>query len=826
MTQVLSSGLVASPGAIQFAVRNDWGNGFVADMSLKNLGASLQGWTISFEANFEITNLWNAEIVSRVGNRYTLRNLSWNGSVPTQGTVSWGFVATTSVGAARTPTAYSVNGNPIATDPVIPPPPPPVVLPQISVLDTQVREGDSGVANTLVTLQLDKASTTSVTVNFATQNGTAIAGSDYQGRTGTITFNPGETRKTISIGILGDRLYEATEQFRLNLSNARGATLARPSATVTILDNDPAPPPPPPSLSVSDVQLTEGDDGTSLAQVRFTLSKASATAVSVGYRTEDGAGPNGAKAGTDYQAMSGVLTFAAGQTSQTLWIPIVGDRTIEPQENFILRLVNPNQVTLSRDFATITINDNDTAPPPTRFNYGEALQKSLLFYEAQRSGDLPDNNRTPWRKDSALGDRGTLTINGQPQTFDLSGGYYDAGDHVKFAFPLAGSLTLLSWGGVEYSHAYQTSGQWDELLATVRWGTDYLLKSHVSSGGKTLAFWAQVGDGKLDHSYWGAPETMTMERPAFAITPQKPGSELAAEAAAALASASLLFRSSDAAYANRLLDNAKQLYAFADQYRGKYSDSIPEVNPYYTSWNGYEDELAWGAAWLYKATGETTYLNQAKTSYQGVPKTITHSWDSKHSGTGVLLAQMTGEARYKTDVQTWLDYWSGHDPTNRISYTPGGLAWSQQWGSLRYAATTSFLAGIYSDRVTDTSDKRYARLAEDQIDYILGDNPRNSSYLVGFGSNFPKNPHHRAASGTRNVADPLPNKYTLYGALVGGPVRADDFAYQDVRTDYVANEVALDYNAGLTGALARLQGQFGGNPLPDAQIAVLPGLTP
>ena len=93
---------------------------------------------------------------------------------------------------------------------------------------------------------------------------------------------------------------------------------------------------------------------------------------------------------------------------------------------------------------------------------------------------------------------------------------------------------------------------------------------------------------------------MTMARPAFKITPQKPGSELAAETAAALAAASIAFRSTDIGYSMRLLEHAAELYEFADKYRGVYSDSIPNAASFYRSFSGYKDELVWGAAWLYR----------------------------------------------------------------------------------------------------------------------------------------------------------------------------------------------------------------------------------
>ena len=96
-------------------------------------------------------------------------------------------------------------------------------------------------------------------------------------------------------------------------------------------------------------------------------------------------------------------------------------------------------------------------PAPVRaadFNYAEALQKSLYFYEAQRSGPLPATNRVVWRGDSALTD-------GADAGVDLTGGWYDAGDHVKFGLPMAASTTLLAWGILEYRDAYANSGQLD-----------------------------------------------------------------------------------------------------------------------------------------------------------------------------------------------------------------------------------------------------------------------------------------------------------------------------------------------------------------------------
>ena len=444
------------------------------------------------------------------------------------------------------------------------------------------------------------------------------------------------------------------------------------------------------------------------------------------------------------------------------------------------------------------------------------FKKSFLFYEAQRSGKLPDDNRIQWRGDSALND-------GSDVGRDLTGGYYDAGDHGKFGMPLAASMATLAWGGIEYKTAYKEMGQWDELLDTIKWGTDWILKAHVNEGGKTKEVYVQVGDADLDHSVWAPAETMTMDRPSFKIDANNPGTDLAADYAASLASASILFKGENNAYANRLLNEAKQLYDFAERNLGKYSDSVPEASPY-TSYSGYGDELMWGANWLYKATGEQTYLDKAKQYGQqyGInPGNGTLSWDDKRAGALIMLAQ-TGDSYYQNLADNWLNNWMPGG--SAVTYTDGGFAWKSQWGSLRITASTAFLAGVYHDTVK--SETRHHNFVTEQIDYILGDNPRNSSYVVGFGENYPKRAHHRSAAGFdyNTFASSEPNDHIIYGALVGGPKSANDFDWQDDRTDPVGNEVALDYNAGYTGALAYLYDKYGGDPLTEMELDALPGI--
>ena len=454
------------------------------------------------------------------------------------------------------------------------------------------------------------------------------------------------------------------------------------------------------------------------------------------------------------------------------------------------------------------------------FNYGEALQKSIFFYEAQVSGPKPAWNRVSWRGNSAMAD-------GADHGIDLTGGWFDAGDHVKFGLPMAYTATMLAEGVVDNpSGAY--GNQLTYLLNNLRFVNDYFIKAHPSAN----VLWGQVGAGGPDHAWWAAPENveLQMTRPSFKIDTSCPGSDLAGQIAAAMAASSMVFRSNgDATYANTLLTHAEQLYNFADTYRGVYSSCITDAASYYNSWSGYNDELVWGAIWLYRAeeaksagtgssylTKATNYYANLSTESQSTTHSYkwTHNWDDATYGSYVLMAKITGQQQYKDDAERWLDYWSnGTGP-----HTAAGLITVDTWGVMRYAANTAFFALIYSDTLPSGNTKKatYHDFAKRQIDYILGDNPNNRSYMVGFGNNPPINPHHRGAHGAwldqgPSTTPPVNNRHIIYGAIVGGATT--DTGYVDDRTNYTTNEIATDYNAAFTGAVARLRNEYGGTPL-------------
>ncbi|KAK8935595.1 Endoglucanase 6 [Platanthera zijinensis] len=474
-------------------------------------------------------------------------------------------------------------------------------------------------------------------------------------------------------------------------------------------------------------------------------------------------------------------------------------------------------------------------------DYAKALSKSILFFEAQRSGYLPSNQRITWRGNSGL-------LDGKANGVDLVGGYYDAGDNVKFGLPMAFTITMMSWGIVEYGKQMAASGELGHAMEAVKWGTDYLIKAHP----EPYVLYGEVGDGNTDHNCWQRPEDMTTDRQAYRIDADHPGSDLAGETAAAMAASSIVFRHFDPAYSNQLLTHAKQLFDFADKYRGKYDSSITVVGKYYRSVSGYGDELLWAAAWLYYATEEPYYLDYLGDN--GGPLGGTgwamseFGWDVKYAGVQVLVSKLLLQGKGGHNWQVFEKYRQNADffmcscigkGSRNVQRSPGGLLFRQRWNNLQFVTSASFLLTVFSDYLQSSGQNvqcssgsaapsELFNFAKSQVDYILGDNPRGTSYMVGYGSTYPQQVHHRASSivsikvndnfvscrggyatwFSRKASDPN----LLDGAIVGGPDANDNFA--DERNNYEQTEPATYNNAPLLGLLARLHvGNAGLNQL-------------
>jgi endoglucanase len=466
------------------------------------------------------------------------------------------------------------------------------------------------------------------------------------------------------------------------------------------------------------------------------------------------------------------------------------------------------------------------------FNYAEALQDSMTFYESQRSGQLAPDNPVDWRGDSDLTD-------GSDNAVNLTGGFHDAGDLVKFGLPEAYSMTMLAWGLIDYGAGYSESGQTQSALENLRWGDDYILSAFTGP----TTFYGQVANPSTDHQYWGPAETNPVTRPSYAITATCPGSDLAGEASAALAASSIAFKSTDPKYAAQLLTKSQGLWTFANDYQGDYSNCITAAQGYYTSSSGYWSQLVEGAIWLYRATGTASWLTTAENDFPNLPlasqSTTQHEynwticWDDDSYADYILLAELTNQTQYIDDAEDYLDWWTTGFDGSEVSYSPGGEAFLNQWGSLRYSANTAYAALEFSGYLTangldPTRATKYHNFAVGQINYILGDNPNHESYEVGFtnsGTNtsWSQYPHNSTAhdSWADNLTTPAQTRHLDYGLLVGGPTSAND-QFTDNRSDYQYTEGALDYNALFSGALAGLTEQYGGTPVANFPKAELP----
>ncbi|CAK9144735.1 unnamed protein product [Ilex paraguariensis] len=461
--------------------------------------------------------------------------------------------------------------------------------------------------------------------------------------------------------------------------------------------------------------------------------------------------------------------------------------------------------------------------------YAEALNIAMQFFDIQRSGKLV-NNQIAWRGNSGRED-------GTEANLDLSKGMYDAGDLMKFGFPMAFTATVLSWAILEYGEHMKAVKELRHAQDSLKWITDYLINAHPSDN----VLYIQVGDPELDHKCWERPETMTERRPLTQINTSYPGTEVAAETAAAMASASLVFKNTNKTYSKLLLEHAQKLFAFADTYRSSYSISIPQVQEYYNS-SGYGDELLWAASWLYHATRDQWYLRYVTVlngnGFANWGSPTWFSWDNKLAATQVLLSRVNfvgskniptaenlGLQMYRETAEAVLCGFLPDSPMATSCRTEGGLIWVSEWDALQYSVASAFLAVLYSDYMLSSQTSTLfcngelyepmdlRKFAISQADYVLGENPMKMSYLVGYGSSYPQYVHHRGASipvdaqtgcgdGFKWLNSSAPNPNVAIGALVGGPFLND--TYIDSRNNSMQAEPTTYNSAFVVSLLSAL----------------------
>ncbi|XP_039007043.1 endoglucanase 24-like isoform X4 [Hibiscus syriacus] len=385
----------------------------------------------------------------------------------------------------------------------------------------------------------------------------------------------------------------------------------------------------------------------------------------------------------------------------------------------------------------------------THHDYSDALSKSILFFEGQRSGVLPRDQRMQWRADSGLSDGRSI------YDTDLTGGYYDAGDNVKFGFPMAFTTTMLAWSVIEFGELMPPNELRNALVA-IRWATDYLLKT-ISQPNRIFV---QVGDPYMDHNCWERPEDMDTARTVYAVDAPSPASEVAAETAAALAASSMAFRSVDPCDNAHIRDG---------------------VCPFYCDFSGYQEVIE----------GNMYNLQSYKASADSFMCSLIPDSSSSH-----------------------IDYTPGG-----LIYKPGGSNLQHtttiSFLLLVYANYLERTSQTVNCGNLIVSPLSLRTIAKKQVDYILGDNPMGLSYMVGYGNQFPQRIHHRGSSlpslkdhpefiackeGSDYFNSTNPNPNVFVGAIVGGP--GEDDVYGDDRADFKKSEPTTYINAPFVGVLA------------------------
>lgn len=464
-------------------------------------------------------------------------------------------------------------------------------------------------------------------------------------------------------------------------------------------------------------------------------------------------------------------------------------------------------------------------------NYAEALQKSLFFYEVQQSGILPEWNSVSWRADSMENDV-------------VNGGWFDAGDHLKFTLTNAYSAMILGWGLYQYKDAVKSAGLYETYLNNLKWGLDYV--SACDLGNEVIG---TIGDDAFDHKWWGSAEVYMRKYVLGGGTDPRPYDTMTcttvvADMASALTTGYLILKDEEPELAEKYLKQAKDLFKRADSTRSNDGQGV-QKGYYNITQSGtdddYVDELMVAANFLYMATGEQSYLDLCESDYipafplesQSTDRKFTWGlcWDDVSQAAALLYAQNTGKEEWVQHVKNHLDYWTTGCKGKKVSYTPDGHAWLFNWGSMRHMANTVMIAKIACDTIFEgdsASISKYDTWSKEQFDYAFGDNALGMSYVIGMGEKNAINVHHRTTSGIHDDhwnnlggssgaagGEEWQTEYAhvLYGALEGGPTQ--DGSFKDENAAYEHTEVAIDYNAGFTGALCAFIAEEGGKKLAD-----------
>lgn len=445
----------------------------------------------------------------------------------------------------------------------------------------------------------------------------------------------------------------------------------------------------------------------------------------------------------------------------------------------------------------------------TDHNYYEALAMSLYFFDSNACGKNITDGPLTWRGDCHTYDAeasvgsldGSLKSVVDPDgdgKIDVSGGWHDAGDHIKFNLTIGFGLSSLGMSEYFNEGIYEKVGARDHLEYEMRWGADYLMKTtYLDDSGNVAAIAHVVADGGADHAIWSAPEVQTYDRPVYWLTASKNNSAVCGEMASGLLASAYVLKDSDPAYSAECIKYAKALIDFGTKNVGNEGGGL---SSFYGTDSMYQDEMALASAWLYiLGEGPKPTLTPNAGQYNGIYDYYLYSWDKVWQGYAALMYKATGESVFAEELKFELNNQGG---LTEGTYNANG------WGASRYNCAKQMNSYLIADGDPSSS---YAKGAKYQIDTILGDNSTGYSFLIGYGDKWPTHIHHRAANpggeGITSAQNPEA-KYTNYGMLVGG---IDGGGYEDHADRYQYTEGALDYNGCFAIACAFAANLYGGD---------------
>lgn len=491
--------------------------------------------------------------------------------------------------------------------------------------------------------------------------------------------------------------------------------------------------------------------------------------------------------------------------------------------------------------------------------YQKALWMTTRFYGAQRMGEGVNwlvatheandvSNQIQFDRSKFV--KGKSFLKDADGDYDLKGGWVDCGDFVLFGqtFFYSAYMLVLGYNAFpegypdfysEDYHGYIDSDDytWEgrkgepdgipDILNEVKYATDFILKAVRDN----RTFYYQKGDGDVDHKVWCTSTVKSAlpvssggeaDGPRMILKASGNVTAMASQAASALAAMARAYAKYDADYAAACIEKAKVACEFVEN-----TPKGTTKATYYPVEDRYIHDMVSMYVELYKTTKDPEYLKKAEEncSWMNNRKEYNYNYslcyDHREDLAAYNMASLGDESSYGEKALGVLRFYADtmYIPNSGyfLNKLPGKSWGSEPWGVLRFPGNQAFVRALY-DKLT--GEETLSPYISATVDYMLGHNGQNFSYVVGFGDKFPAYSHHRNLYRT-DINDvekeqaKLPRvdknyKFAQLGYLVGGS--REDGKYTDDINNYSGTEGGIDYNAGLVGALGYINSKI--NPVP------------